>query len=200
MNDSISWFPDVDAPVYICGVGARTPLGFNAPASAAAVRGGISAVEAQEALADKVGAPINLARDGELEIAVPIAVRMVQMVSSAVNEAIEGCVEPQLRSQLRCCIGLPEPRPGLPDVLGDSLARAASVAGGFSQSAVRVVPSGHSAGLMAMQLAASAIAAREADLYMVAGVDSYCDRMTLEWLDQAGSLLSAANRNGFPPG
>jgi 3-oxoacyl-[acyl-carrier-protein] synthase-1 len=53
---------------------------------------------------------------------------------------------------------------------------------------------------MAMQFAARAIAAREADLYVVAGVDSYCDRLTLEWLDQTGSLLSATNRNGFPPG
>jgi 3-oxoacyl-[acyl-carrier-protein] synthase-1 len=65
---------------------------------------------------------------------------------------------------------------------------------------VRGIDKGHAAGLLAMQLAAREIAAGDADVAIVAGVDSYHDPDTLEWLDRSGLLMSASNRNGYPPG
>jgi 3-oxoacyl-[acyl-carrier-protein] synthase-1 len=200
MIDLTSWFPSAERQVCICAVGARTPLGFNAPASAAAVRGAISAVEAQRKLVDKAGEAMNLARDADFGIAVPITERMEHMLSSAIGEAVDEHLEPWVRAQMQCWIGLPEPRPGLPESIIRSVARSASATGSFSLSAIHVLPFGHASGLMGMQLAAQAIAAREVEICLVAGTDSYHDRATLDWLDRTGVLMSAENRNGFPPG
>jgi 3-oxoacyl-[acyl-carrier-protein] synthase-1 len=52
---------------------------------------------------------------------------------------------------------------------------------------------------MAVQLAAQKVAAGAVEACIVAGVDSYHDQETLKWLDSEGTLMSAANRNGFPP-
>jgi 3-oxoacyl-[acyl-carrier-protein] synthase-1 len=53
---------------------------------------------------------------------------------------------------------------------------------------------------MAMHVASEKIANGECDLCLAAGVDSYHDSRTLQWLDETGSLMSAENRSGFPPG
>lgn len=195
-----SWFPSPRSQVRISGVGARTPLGFNARSSAAAVRGGISAIEADRAFRDKAGEPMNLARDAALDVTVPIAERIAQMLSSVIDEVLPDRIDVRVRDRIQCWIGTPEARPGLPESLALSVVRAASTAGGFASSAIHVLPVGHASGLMAIQAAAQAIAARETEMALVVAADSYHDAATLEWLDRAGFLMSAENRNGFPPG
>lgn len=200
MTDVTSWLPSAEPQVCICSIGARTPLGFNAPASAAAVRGGISAVEAQETLVDKAGEPMNLARDADFDFSVPLAARLEQMLLSAIVEVVGDTLDPRLRAQIPCWIGLPNVRPGLHDGLTLSAARSACAAVGVGSSAIHALPYGHASGLMAMQVAAQAIASRSTEIALVVGGDSYHDPATLDWLDRDGLLLSSVNRNGFPPG
>lgn len=202
MPGLMSWFQAADTEVCICGIGARTPLGFNAAASAAAVRGGISAVCAHPVFVDKTGEPMCLATDAELGAAVPISERIQQMLQSAIDEALDENLPVQLRSRMRCFLGVAEKRPGLTESLTLDIGRSLSSVSAFGlrPSAVQVLPFGHSSGLMGIDLAARAIAAGEVEVCLVAGTDSYHDPTTLKWLDRAGRLMSAENRNGFPPG
>ena len=199
MNDPISWSGLVDDGVCVCGIGVRTPLGFDAPASAAAVRGGISAVAAHPKFLDKRGEPMSLAVDAGFEPSVPIAERIEQMLLSAVTQAVGELPAAESRPPLQCWVGIAEARPGLPADTAESIANAVSVAIGAGCS-VHVLQRGHASGLMAMQVAAQKIASGEVQLCIAAGVDSYHDLESLTWLDRTGFLMSAVNRNGFPPG
>ncbi|HEU5136392.1 MAG TPA: beta-ketoacyl synthase N-terminal-like domain-containing protein [Steroidobacteraceae bacterium] len=199
MNDPISWSGPIDDAVCICGVGVRTPLGFNASASAAAVRGAISAVAAHPTFVDKEGEPMSLAVDAGFEPSLPIAERIEQMLLSAVTQALGELPTTGSRPTMQCWVGIAEPRPGLPPGIADSIANTVSAGVGEGCSA-HVLQRGHASGLMAMQVAAQRVASGEATFCIAAGVDSYHDAESLTWLDRTGFLMSAANRNGFPPG
>lgn len=184
----------------LCATGARTPLGLGIRASAAAVRGGISGVTVHQNLLDKVDVPMALACDAKFEPQLALSRRIEQLLSSAIAEACDEVMAAVSRPTLKCWIALPEPRPGLP---GDIAAQVASHVGrafAIERDDIRVLQRGHAAGLMALQAAAQEISAGSASMCVVAGADSYHDPQTLKWLDQTGWLMSAANRNGFPPG
>jgi len=199
MNDPISWPGPIDDAVCICGIGVRTPLGFNASASAAAVRGAISAVAAHPTFVDKVGEPMSLAVDAGFEPSLPIAERIEQLLLSAVTQAIGELPAGPSRPPLQCWVGIAEARPGLPVDTPESIANSVSAAVGAGCTA-HVLQRGHASGLMAMQVAAQKVASGEVSLCIAAGVDSYHDVESLTWLDRTGFLMSAVNRNGFPPG
>lgn len=186
--------------VCICGIGARTPLGFSAAASAAAVRGAISAIAIHPFFVDKVGEPMALARDTRLDLDIEISARIEQLLVSAMAEALGDNLLTHGELQTQCWIGLPEPRPGLPPDIDRLVSSAISNAFGFASSTIHVLPRGNAAGLMAMQAAAQKISNGETDFCVAASVDSYHELGTLDWLDRNGRLMSAKNRNGFPPG
>jgi 3-oxoacyl-[acyl-carrier-protein] synthase-1 len=205
MNEPIIWREQPTGQVCLCGIGARTPLGFSAAASAAAVRGSISAIGAHPIFMEKAGEPVAMARDAALDPRLPIAQRMEQLLVSAITEAIAAAVPPDANESLRsarlaCLIGIPEPRPGLPSDVAAVLGTAVSDAFAWPLASHQVLQRGHAAGLMALQLAAQRIEAGELDICIAAGVDSYHDARSLAWLDRNGALMSAGNRNGFPPG
>lgn len=199
MVDTISWLAPAGNEVCICGVGARTPLGFNAAASAAAVRGAISAVGAHPFFVDKAGEPMSLARDAGLDSDIKVARRMEQMLVSAITEALGDKLSTHGGAPVQCWIGVPESRPGLPPDVARSIASVVSKAFAGTPSAIHVLQLGHASGLMAIQVAAQKVSAGEIDICIAAGVDSYYDPNTLEWLDRNGMLMSSENRNGFPP-
>jgi 3-oxoacyl-[acyl-carrier-protein] synthase-1 len=88
----------------------------------------------------------------------------------------------------------------LPAGIVDTVISTVSEQFGIAPSAIRALPCGHASGLMAMQAAAEAISSSEANVFLVAGVDSYHDPDTLHALDETGALMSAHHRNGFSPG
>ncbi|TIV63201.1 MAG: beta-ketoacyl synthase, partial [Mesorhizobium sp.] len=53
----------------IVGIGARTPLGFSAEASAAAVRAGISAIQDHPYMIDRVGERMKVTLDSGIDAA-----------------------------------------------------------------------------------------------------------------------------------
>lgn len=202
--DIVSWSAPPGKEVYLCGVGVRTPLGFDAAATAAAVRGAISAVGEHPFFIDKAGKPINMAWDAglavELAAGLDISHRIKTMLLAAMNEALGNAMLSWKDISIPCWIGFPESRPGLlPDVVRTILSSVLTEFG-IAQNQVYLLQKGHCSGLMAMQNAATQISSGEMDICLVAGVDSYHSRMTLDWLDATGVLLSSKNRNGFIPG
>lgn len=194
-----SWLSGT-AEVCICGIGARTPLGLDAPSAAAAVRAAISAVTADTDLVDQSGENICVARDAQVPPDVGIVDRMATLLASALHEALGGVFPRNAGESLQCLIGLPATRPGLPIGLDQAISTALAEYLGGSPGTIGVLPYGHAAGLMAFQIAAQRIAQEETGLCIVAGVDSYLSAQTLEWLDTTGRLMSGDNRSGFPPG
>jgi len=55
----------------VTGHGARTPLGLDCRASAAAVRAGISAIADHPFMIDRFGLPMKVTRDAELDPGLP---------------------------------------------------------------------------------------------------------------------------------
>jgi 3-oxoacyl-[acyl-carrier-protein] synthase-1 len=195
----LSWSPAGGDDACICGIGARTPLGLSSMASAAAVRGAISAVAAHSFFVDKVGEPMNIACDAVLAPTLDITERLRCMLLAAVSEAVIDLPD-VWHARTACMIGLPEIRPGIPPALPQFVSAAVGEMFGSSSHAVQALPHGHAAGLMALQAAAQTITAGRADVCVALGADSYHSPDTLEWLDGNGSLMSSVNRNGFPPG
>jgi len=191
---TVSWQgPDV----CICGVGARTPLGLDAASSAAAVRAGISAVTVHPAFLDRADEPMAFASDALLDECAPLPERMGRMLAGALAglPMDRGDVD---RLRAGCWLGLPEPRTGI--VVSDLVDACSEPLQAAGWPAPQLLARGHAAGLMALQLAAQRISEGAVDLALVAAVDSYQDPETLHRLDRSGWLMSAGNRNGFPPG
>lgn len=199
MSEPISWSPGLGSDVCVCGIGARTPLGFNAPSSAAAVRGAISAIAAHPFFVDRVGQPMCVARDTGLALDLRLTRRIEHLLTSALEEATTETIRSFGYARTQCWIGLPEPRIGVSQ-FGPVAASVVSKALALSPSAIHTIERGHASGLIAIQMAAQKISSGEAEIGVVGAVDSYHDPDTLEWLDGAGLLMSSANRNGFPPG
>lgn len=191
---SISWAGN---DVCLCGIGARSSLGLDAAATAAAVRAGISGISVHPKFLDKADEPMAFASDALLDEHLPLAERMAQMLASVLAEAGDGTAVTGRGVRTACWVGLPEARAGIDESVGRACSAAFTKAG---LPVPQVLARGHAAGLMALQAAAQCIASRAADLAWVAGVDSYQDARTLTVLDQAGWLMSAIHRNGFPPG
>lgn len=187
------------APVCLCRVGARTALGHDAAAAAAAVRAALAAVAVHPFFVDRVGAAMKLAWAPGLDPALAFPERMRQLLTSALEDMLADL--PLSAGELpQCWIGLPEPRPGMTSDVHDILTQVAVETLHLHPSAVRLLPRGHASGLIALQAAAQQISSGAVEMCVVAAVDSYHDADTLEWLDHNGWLMSRVNRNGFPPG
>lgn len=196
---TISWQKNGRFDPFICGVGARTPLGLNAASSAAAVRGAISAVGVHPFWKDKVGKGFSVGRDAHINEQLQDCIeRAKKLAATAMAEVLE-LKQLDVRA-LPIFLALPQPRPGLPEHYAHSISQFVSTYRGYGQDPVFVYPHGHAAGIMALQAASQKIAAGEIEIALVVAVDSYINPETLEWLDDTGRLMSSVNRNGFPPG
>jgi 3-oxoacyl-[acyl-carrier-protein] synthase-1 len=195
--------PALGTDVAIIGVGARTPLGLTADASAAAVRGAISVIREHPYFVDKAGEPMKMTRDAALAIDLSGTERCLELARSALSQAVGPLIDHHVRvGVIPTFVGLPEARPGrsadLERLLTSDLMATASPLGVSLD--VQTISYGHSAGLMALEAALKRFHSGEADLCLIGGVDSYIDGETLEWLDQNKQLMSGVNRSGFPPG
>ncbi len=185
----------------IISVGARTPLGLNAAASAAAYRAGLSGHGLHPVFVDKTGDAIRTVRDGLLDPILASDERMVAMASTAIEEACAPLFE-RGKPPVALYLATPEPRPGWDESDGLRLTRA------VRRSAERFVdvrsahslPRGHAAGLLALEYAQRELESGQVAAVLVGGVDSYLDGVTIEWLDERRELASSTNIGGFCPG
>ena len=188
--------------VGIVGIGARTPVGLTAAASASAVRAAISAIGEHPYYVDKAGEKMCVARDAKLTPELGGVERFYELAKPAMEEALMPLIQSNTQISVPLFLGLPESRPGSPKDLAQEMANRLD---SFSDVAnLRLTTTtfsyGHSAGLMAMEEASRKIRQGQLDFCLVGGVDSYMEAETLEWLDDEGQLMSGENRSGFPPG
>jgi len=195
----------VGKPEDLCVVsaGARTPVGLDMPSTAAAVAAGIAPFAEHPFMIDRYGEPMIVARDSELPEDLMGPQRLVELLLPALKEALDG-LERSLRPEDRIplLLALPPVRPGqAPDLskkVIDGLTREFKSPRPFPSSAV--FSTGHAGGLQAVEEACRRMSRGEADLCIVAGVDSYHDPETLEWLDEQEQLKSEQHTWGFTPG
>ena len=184
-------------PVYLVAIGARTGVGLTAESSAAAVRAGISAITQHPNFVNCLGKPMKMVRDALLAPEMRVVDRMSELVIAAIRQ-LPSIQDNSMRILLVICV--PQPRPGLPDNAGHSIGHAVALRFRPVNLQVQLLAQGHPAGLVGFGIAAKALDDGEADVAVVAAVNSYHDPDTLEWMDGTGQLKSELNRDGFFPG
>lgn len=190
--------------VVIVGLGASTPVGRSAWASAAAVRAGLSGFAQHPDMVDSAGEPMRAAIAPWLEIGLQGTDRFEALLFPAVDEAL-AALGAQLPDARRCALALalPHARPGLPASLSDALlAHARQRYAGMLASAA-TFENGHAGGLLGLRAAMAKLSQGELDACVLAGVDSWLAPTTLEWLEQCDQLHGAGPLNnawGFVPG
>jgi 3-oxoacyl-[acyl-carrier-protein] synthase-1 len=180
----------------IIGRGARTPLGFDCRASAAAVRAGISAIADHPFMIDRFGLPMKVTRDAGLDPELPCTKRIAALAEAAAREALTGSPRAM---KLAVLLNLGEPRPGLPADASAEVAwhlRAALEL----DAPVHYAMEGHAGGIVAMEAAGRLLNEDRAEAVLIGGAESYLDADTLEWLDDQERLHSESNIYGFCPG
>ena len=189
--------------ISVLALGASTPVGRDAASSAAAVRAGVSGLTQHPYMIDTAGEPMRVAMAPWLEADMPVGHRMQSLLWPAVEQSL-GALDPS-RGPLRTgiALALPAPRPGRPEELESQLREALEerYAGVFS--AVAVLPTGHAGGFAGLHAACQKLQEGALDACVVAGVESYLDADTLEWLESTEQFHGAGALNnawGFIPG
>ncbi|WP_027168487.1 beta-ketoacyl synthase N-terminal-like domain-containing protein [Mesorhizobium sp. WSM3224] len=188
--------------IVVVGVGARTPLGFDAAASAAAVRAGISAIQDHPYMIDRYGERMKVTRDTGVDVDLRGADRIVEIAQSAALDALRPFLKSGATLPVTLVLSTGEPRPGQPEGfaaqvdtrLRQRLAQHVVLEGGGSTAG------GHAGGLLAIYHACKSLRDGRAKLCLVGGVDSYLEPETLEWLDENEQLHSETTTYGFCPG
>ena len=190
------------ATIVVVGVGVRTPLGFDASSSAAAVRAGISAIQDHPHMVDRFGERMKITRDIGVDASLAGPERAVEIAISPALDALRP-LRASLQSPEVCLIlSTGEPRPGQPDgfaaqvdaKLRKLLAQHVVLEGGGS------IAGGHAGGLLAIYHACKTLRDGKATFCLAGGVDTYLEPETLEWLDENEQLHSEGNIYGFCPG
>lgn len=187
---------------HIVAVGARTPLGFNADSSFAAVRSGISQVNEHPFIVDKKAESVRMALDFEIDPGLMGAERFIAMAATALEEV---CLklEPAWKDNRKMTVflGLPEERPGWTEEHNQAVREGLrSKLMPVEFEPFELFPYGHASGLIALDTACKQIRTGQAEVCIVAGVDSYLDLKTLEWLDENKQLATSYHRGAFFPG
>ena len=190
--------------IFIVGMGAATAVGRGAWASAAAVRAGVSGFTQHPSMADAVGTPIRVAMAPWIDAGVKGLDRLEALLVSAVGEALAPMPGlPRDAARWALALALPSARPGLPSDLGPQLVGRVGTRFQSVFGSAAVFGAGHAAGLLGIQAACSKIRQGALDACLVAGVDSWLDRETLEWLESCEQIHGAGRLNnawGFIPG
>jgi 3-oxoacyl-[acyl-carrier-protein] synthase-1 len=188
-------------PICVVGLGASTSIGRNAWSSAAAVRAGISGFTQHPYLFDTAGEPMQVAQARWLDSDLRGVGRLEALLLPAIESALS--VLQDRRPKLTLALGLPSERPGLAADLNARLRAAVLQRFGRVFASVALFPQGHAAGLIAVDAACAGIRGGRFDACLVAGVDSYLEPETLEWLEAQDQLHGAGRLNnawGFIPG
>jgi 3-oxoacyl-[acyl-carrier-protein] synthase-1 len=191
-------------PVGIVATGARTPLGLQAAAAAAALRAGISGLGEHPFMIDRVGDPMPSALDPQLDPVMMGPERLLALAETALREACGPLLGDALASRPKVPIylGLPEFRPGFTEE--DAMVIRSGL-GHFHRlpieiSEIEVLAQGHTAGLAALKLGSEQIQHGTFETCLVGGVDSHFQPDTMEWLDENRQLVGTVSRSGFVPG
>lgn len=203
MNRLTASLTSSEPGVLVVGLGAVTPIGRSAWASAAAVRAGVAGFEAHPYMVDAVGRPMMVASFPWVDESRNLADRVGDALIAAVHEARATLKDALPQPPMVLLLNLPAARPGLPDDFGRSVvARLQEVFEGVFDR-IKAAALGHAGGLIALQSALDLMANTPETVCIIAGADSYLDPDVLEWLEETDQLHGAGERNnawGFMPG
>jgi len=191
--------------VCIVGYGAVTAIGYSAPITAASVRTNLSRFK-ESYMVDWAGEPMLLSMAEFIGDELRGLDRLMALAIPAAQEAMDALIQDDsLRrwlSAIGISLGVPSPRPGLDNNIGESLLSQLKIKLGIGSSRKMqcVIPTGHASALSGIGKAIEWISSGSEELVLVGGVDSYYDADTLEWLDETKRLHSEANKDGFIPG
>jgi 3-oxoacyl-[acyl-carrier-protein] synthase-1 len=191
-------------PVHVLALGASTPVGRSAWASAAAVRAGISGFRQHPYMIDAAGEPMRVAAAPWLAIDLAGVERLEALLVAALDQVMEPLAA--LRDtapRVALALGLPGKRPGLPADLSSQLGERLAKRYARAIGARAIFPCGHASALLGLDAALRKLQKDELDACIVAGVDSYLEPETLEWLEDCDQLHGGGALNnawGFVPG
>ncbi|HWK66932.1 MAG TPA: beta-ketoacyl synthase N-terminal-like domain-containing protein [Rhizobiaceae bacterium] len=188
--------------IVVIGIGARTPLGFSAAASAAAVRAGISNIQDHPYMVDRFGEVMKVSRDAGIDIELLGPDRAVEMAIMPALDALDPLLKTGRSAPVSLIVSTGEPRPGQDSHFAAAvharvsgrLSQHVDLEGGGSSAG------GHAGGLLTIHHACKVLRQGRTNFCLVGGIDSYLEPETLEWLDENQQLLSEKNIYGFCPG
>ncbi|MDG4888090.1 beta-ketoacyl synthase [Mesorhizobium sp. WSM3866] len=188
--------------IVVAGVGARTPLGFDAASSAAAVRAGLSAIQDHPYMVDRFGELMKVTRDSGIDIMLNGPDRAVEIAFAPAMDALQPLLAAAPSTEVSLILSTGESRPGQPEgftvqvnsKLRNRLSQHVILEGGGSTAG------GHAGGLLAIYHSCKLLRDGKVKFCLVGGVDTYLEPETLEWLDETEQLHSEGNIYGFCPG
>lgn len=195
---------DVVAGIHVVGLGASTPIGRTALASAAAARAGISGFAEHPYMLDTAGEPMRCAFVPWLDIDLHGRERLEMLLFPAIEQTLESLqAESHRQMHVALAVGLPASKPGVATDLQDAI--RASLIERFPKrfTAIALFSVGHAGPVLGMQIAQKKMLEGTLDACVVAGVESYINPDTLEWLEEQDQLHGAGPLNnawGFIPG
>jgi 3-oxoacyl-[acyl-carrier-protein] synthase-1 len=190
-----------DEPLHLAAPGASTALGRCAWSSAAAVRAAVSLFAEHPLALDTEGVPVRLAAAGWLDPELEGSARFEALLLPAIAQSLTALEIPAAR--LALALALPEPRPGVPELLSKDLLKAVAREFPDRFGVTATFANGHAAGFAALEAARRKLVRNELDACVVAGVDSYNTIEALEWLEDRDQLHGAGPMNnawGLIPG
>lgn len=189
------------AEIFLTGLGACTAVGRTAPATAAAVRAGISGFAQHRFMLDTIGKPMRVAAAPWLDAGLPAGQRMERLLFAAIDEALADAAPGAAR--LGLALALPGPRPGLPALASADWSAAIAARHPNRFAGIAFFERGHASAILALEAAVAYLRRGDFDACLVAGVDTFMTPQTLEWLEACDQLHGAGPLNnawGFVPG
>jgi len=185
----------------VVGVGARTPVGLDAPSTAAAVRARISVMREHPFMLDDHAAPMVICADATLPINCTGSDRLLALAVPAAREALRPLLKNGIASaRIGLLLALPEDRLGRGAQSKTVVSRLVSkLAQDIRVDPIDCLYIGNAGGIACMEQAAICIGSGMCDFCLVGGIDSYLDPETLEWLDFQEQLHSDSTTWGFCP-
>jgi len=187
-------------PLAIKSSGMVTNVGFNSPASLAAIRAGISGVRETNLWDAETGTYLQAGR-----VLLPHwwvgRGKLVELVAPAIYECLVAA-GPTPPDEIPILLGVSSlNRPYRFKGIDENILTEIEYKLGIKlNSFSRIIPSGRVSGAHGIQLARQLIEANKAPCCIVAGVDSYLQQEVVEVYMQQRRILTPVNSNGFIPG
>lgn len=197
---------DWQGDLAVTGIGMVTPVGLTAPATAAALRGGISRLSLSEYLeiprGDDELEPATVGQIPELCKGLLGMRRLRPMLRPALLEALQQAqVAPEART--RVFLGTSGAHIAERFLDYDPAYRALvkdAWPGELAGDHISLVVGGRTACLTALRQAANALEQQEIDIAVVGSVDSWVTPRALHWLLEKGLLPASPRKTGMFPG
>ncbi|PIE19646.1 MAG: hypothetical protein CSA65_01885 [Proteobacteria bacterium] len=183
-------------PVHIVAIGLRSPIGLSPDAAAAAYRAGFSRLSDHPFMVDGLGEPVRGCLDPHLDARIVGHERLSALLDFVLRYALIQLAPGHPLPPL--LLALPEHRPGFAQADEDAIqTRLSSSLPGLRCG---VFGRGHAGSLEAIRVACQEQLGPSCGVCLVAGVESYFEADTIEWLADNRQLLDEETRGGFFPG